>query len=67
MPRISKIMMARLFVRSQRKDMSDKAGKRASMTLGIVSPTITQKATMPPNALLCVSGLVPFACMLHVQ
>jgi hypothetical protein len=52
MPRIKTIMMAFLFVRSQRKDMSDKEGNRAFMTRGIVSPTMTQNATMPPNALL---------------
>ena len=43
--------MARRSVRSQRKDMSSKEGKSAEMTVGIVSPTIMQNATMPPNAL----------------
>jgi len=51
---MSRIMMARRSVRSQRKDMSEREGNRASMTLGIVSPTMTQKATMPPNALYSV-------------
>ena len=31
--------------------MSDKDGNSAAITLGIVSPMITQKATMPPKAL----------------
>lgn len=31
--------------------MSDRDGKSAAITLGIVSPMITQKATMPPKAL----------------
>ena len=31
--------------------MSDKDGNRAAITLGMVSPMITQKATMPPKAL----------------
>ena len=31
--------------------MSDRDGKSAATTLGIVSPMITQKATMPPKAL----------------
>jgi len=44
-------MMARRFVRSHRKDMSDKEGNKAVITRGIVSPTMTQNATMPPNAL----------------
>jgi hypothetical protein len=46
--------MARRSVRSQTKDISDREGNKASMTLGIVSPTMTQKATMPPNALYSV-------------
>ena len=45
------IITARLLVRSHRKGMSDKDGKSAAITLGIVSPMITQKATMPPKAL----------------
>lgn len=51
MPRIRMMMMARRFVRSHRKDMSDKEGNKAVITRGIVSPTMTQNATMPPNAL----------------
>lgn len=45
------MIIARLLVRSHRKDMSDKDGKSAAITLGIVSPMMTQKATMPPKAL----------------
>jgi hypothetical protein len=48
-------MTAFLFVKSQRKDMSDNEGNSESRTRGIVSPTITQKATMPPNALHTVN------------
>jgi uncharacterized Fe-S radical SAM superfamily protein PflX len=44
-------MTARRSVRSQRKDVEAREGKKADMTLGTVSPTMTQKATMPPNAL----------------
>ena len=58
-PRIKTIMTALLLVRSQRKDMSDNEGKRESKTRGIVSPTMTQKATMPPNALQSVNTPLP--------
>ena len=44
-------MTARRFVNSHRKGMLEREGKAASTTRGIVSPTITQKATIPPNAL----------------
>lgn len=47
--------------------MSDSDGKRASMTLGIVSPTITQKATMPPNALYSVSSCPARARPVYAQ
>ena len=57
MPRISKIMIARLLVSSQRNDMSAKEGNIESKTLGIVSPTTTQKATIPPKALYAVNTL----------
>jgi hypothetical protein len=43
--------MARLLVSSHKNGMSLSEGNNESMTLGIVSPTMTQKATMPPNAL----------------
>jgi hypothetical protein len=43
--------MARRFVRSQRNGISSSEGKSAASTRGIVSPTMTQKAIMPPNAL----------------
>lgn len=45
------MMIARRLVRSHKKDVSDREGNKASNTLGIVSPTMTQKAIMPPNAL----------------
>ncbi len=45
------IITARRLVKSQRNDMSDKAGNIAAMTCGIVSPTTMQKASIPPNAL----------------
>lgn len=45
------MITARLLVKSHRKGMSDKDGNSAAITLGIVSPMITQKATMPPKAL----------------
>jgi hypothetical protein len=62
MPRMSRIMTARRFVRSHRNESSESDGKRESMTTGIVSPTMTQNATMPPKALSCVSlgGQWPF-------
>lgn len=53
-PRMRSIMTARRLVRSQRKDMSANDGNKASITLGIVSPTMTQNATIPPNALYSV-------------
>ncbi len=47
-----KIMMtACLFVKSQRNGVLDKDGKAAAMTCGMVSPTMIQKANMPPKAL----------------
>lgn len=48
-------MIALLLVSSHRKDMSDKDGNNESITFGIVSPIITQKATMPPKALYYVN------------
>lgn len=43
--------MARRLVRSHKNDMSDREGNKASSTLGMVSPTMTQNATIPPKAL----------------
>ena len=40
-----------LFVKIERTGTSDNEGKRAARTCGIVSPTMTQKATIPPKAL----------------
>ena len=45
------MITALLLVKSHRKGMSDRDGKSAAITLGIVSPIMTQKATMPPKAL----------------
>lgn len=45
------IITACLFVRSQRKGVCVNEGKAAAMTCGIVSPTMIQKANMPPKAL----------------
>ena len=56
MPRMSRIMIARLLVSSHRKGMSAREGNRESKTLGIVSPIMTQKATMPPKALYAVNA-----------
>jgi hypothetical protein len=61
MPRMSKIITARLLVSSQRNDMSAKEGNSESRTLGIVSPTTTQNATMPPKALYAVN-ILPSTC-----
>ena len=44
-------MTALLFVKAERTGMWDKEGKRAARTCGIVSPTITQNAIIPPKAL----------------
>lgn len=44
------MITARLLVKSHRNGMVDKDGKSAAITLGIVSPMMTQKATMPPKA-----------------
>jgi hypothetical protein len=54
-------MMARLLVSSQRNDMSAREGNSESKTLGIVSPTTTQNATIPPKALYAVNTL-PCTC-----
>lgn len=45
------MITARLLVKSHRKGKLYKDGKSAAITLGIVSPMMTQKATMPPKAL----------------
>ena len=45
------MVTALLLVKSHRKGSLDKDGNNAAMTLGIVSPIMTQKATMPPKAL----------------
>lgn len=55
MPRMSRIMIARLLVSSHRNDMSASEGNRESRTLGMVSPMMTQNATMPPKALYAVN------------
>jgi hypothetical protein len=67
MPRMRRIMTARRSVRSHRNDVSDRDGNNASMTFGIVSPTMTQKATMPPNALESVSAYSIRATPCHIQ
>ena len=54
-------MIARLLVSSHRKDVSARVGNNEFMTLGIVSPMIMQKATMPPKALYAVNICV-FRC-----
>lgn len=51
MPSTNIMMMARRSVRSQRNSVSSSDGKRARKTVGIVSPIIMQKASMPPKAL----------------
>ena len=45
------MMTARLLVKSHKNGRSSRDGKSAAITLGIVSPMMTQKATMPPKAL----------------
>ena len=45
------IITACRLVKSQRNDMSDRAGNIAAITCVIVSPTTMQKASIPPNAL----------------
>ena len=59
---------ALLLVRSQRNLMSEILGKSPAMTSGKVSPMITQKATIPPNAnahcarLIAINPAVPKQC-----
>ena len=64
---MSKIIMARLLVSSQRNDMSAREGNIESKTLGIVSPTTTQNATMPPKALYAVNALPSTCRRVNVQ
>ena len=62
------MITALLLVRSHRKGSLDKVGKSAAITLGIVSPIITQKATMPPKALKgAVLALASFEARICVQ
>jgi hypothetical protein len=49
-PRTKRTMIARLSVRSQRKDISRSEGNKELKTCGIVSPIIIQNAIMPPKA-----------------
>lgn len=51
MPRINITMTACLFARSHKKGADGRDGKMAVMTCGMVSPTMMQKAIMPPKAL----------------
>lgn len=51
MPSTNIMIMARRLVRSQRNSVSSREGKMARKTVGIVSPMMMQKASMPPNAL----------------
>ena len=48
---MKKIMTARLFVKSHRNGVSGNEGKSALMTWGMLSPTMIQKAIIPPKAL----------------
>lgn len=67
MPRMSRIMTALLLVSNHRKDMSSSEGNIESKTFGIVSPIITQKATMPPKALCVVNKCVSICYRADVQ
>jgi len=64
---MSRIMIARLLVSSQRNGMSAKEGNMECKTLGIVSPTTTQNATMPPKALYVVNTLAARSCRVNIQ
>lgn len=50
-PRMNMIITARLSVRSHRNGCLDSDGNNAVITWGMLSPTMMQKATMPPKAL----------------
>jgi len=67
MPRMSNIITALLLTRSQRKGISSNEGKNEFRTLGIVSPTMTQKATMPPKALHVVNTLLSDCGTVNIQ
>ena len=62
------MMTALRLVRSQRNLMSERLGNSPAMTSGKVSPMITQKATIPPNAnahcarLIAISPALPKQC-----
>lgn len=58
MPNIKSTMMNRRSDKSFRTGICGKFGKIAVSTCGIVSPTITQKATMPPKALQISQSVV---------
>lgn len=57
MPMMKRTITALRSVRSHRKWLFSREGKRADITCGIVSPTITQKATIPPKALGVSAGV----------
>ena len=50
-PKMKMMIIARLSVRIHRNGVLGKLGNIAVMTCGIVSPTMMQNATIPPNAL----------------
>ena len=59
---------ARLLVKSHTRGTCDNDGKSAAITLGNVSPMITQKATIPPKALKRIqSALAFFVDWLRIQ
>ena len=60
------MMTARLFVKSQRKGVFGNEGNKAARTCGIVSPTIMQKAIIPPKALFMSYISIPPYCELNL-
>ena len=49
-PSMKSTIIARLSVSSHKNFMCCRLGNKAVITCGMVSPTIMQNATMPPNA-----------------
>ena len=62
MPRMKMTMTKRRSENSQSTGVSERCGKIAVKTCGMLSPTITQNATIPPNALWR-----PISAYLHAQ
>ena len=64
---MKRTMTARRSVKSHKTGVFERDGKVAAKTCGIVSPTMMQKASMPPNALYMLVGVLVGPAGLRLQ